>query len=91
MWGYIVKTPIKTPKILQNPSFWTFLTILIILMVTKNSRNTFWAFPLFQGLKKIPYGELQWQKPHQDTQNPPKPQFLDILDHPDHHDSDQVS
>ena len=36
MWGYNEKIPIKTPKILQNPSIWTFLTFLIILIVFKN-------------------------------------------------------
>jgi hypothetical protein len=40
MRGYYGKIPIKTPKILQNPSFWTFLTFLIILMVTKNPGNS---------------------------------------------------
>ena len=40
MCGHIDKIPIKTPKILQNPSFWTFLTFLIILMLSKNPGNT---------------------------------------------------
>ena len=45
MWGYNGEIPIKTPKILQIPSFWTFLTLLIILMVTKIPENTSWVLP----------------------------------------------
>ena len=30
--------------------------------------------------KNISYVGLQCQNPHQDTQNPPNPQFLDIID-----------
>ena len=52
MWGYNVKTTIKTPIILQNPSFWTFLTFLIILMVTKYPRNYSYVLLLSQGFQK---------------------------------------
>ena len=34
---------------------------------------------------------VQWQKPHQDSWNPPKPHFLDIPDIPDHPDGDKKS
>ena len=34
VWGYNGKILIKTSKILQNPSFWPFLTFLIILMAS---------------------------------------------------------
>ena len=37
--------------------------------------------------RKVSYVGLQWQNPHQDTQNPPNPQCLDIIDligHPDY-------
>ena len=40
MFSFNDKNLIKTPKTLQNPSFWTFLTFLIILMVSKNPGNT---------------------------------------------------
>ena len=52
MWGHNVKTTIKTPIILQNPSFWTFLTFLIILMVTKYPRNYFYVLLWSQGFQK---------------------------------------
>ena len=52
MYGYNDKMPIKTPKILQNPSFWTFLTFLIILMVTKYPRNYFYVLLWSQGFQK---------------------------------------
>ena len=34
VWGYNGKILIKTSKILQNPSFWPFLTFLIVLMAS---------------------------------------------------------
>ena len=37
--------PIKIPQILQIPIFWTFWTILIILMATKKPGNTSQALP----------------------------------------------
>ena len=40
MGGFNDKIPINTPEILQNPSFGTFLTFLISLMVSKNPGNT---------------------------------------------------
>ena len=45
MWGYNNKIPIKTSKILENASLWTFLTFLIILVVSKKSGNTSWVLP----------------------------------------------
>ena len=52
MLGYNDKINIKTPKILQKPSFWTFLTFLIILMVTKYPRNYFYVLLWSQGFQK---------------------------------------
>ena len=41
MLGYNDKIHIKISKIFQNPSFWTFFTFLIILMVFINPGNNF--------------------------------------------------
>ena len=51
MWGYNGKIYIKTPKILQIPSFWILLTFLIILMVTKIPEKTSWVLPWSQGFQ----------------------------------------
>ena len=52
MWGYNAKIPIKTAKILQNPMFWTFLTFLIFLMVTKSPVHPSRVLPTSQGFQK---------------------------------------
>ena len=48
-WVFI---PIKTPKINQNPSWRTFLSFLIILVVTKRSRWTSCPLARSQGFQK---------------------------------------
>ena len=41
--------------------------------------------------KRVSNVGLQYQNLHQDTQNHPKPQFMDILDLPDYPDGDKKS
>ena len=52
MLGYNDKIPIKTAKILQNPIFWTLLTFLIFLMVTKSPVHPSRVLPMSQGFEK---------------------------------------
>ena len=52
MWGCNDKIPIKTPKILQNPMFWTFLTFLILLMVTLSQIHPSKVLKMSHGFQK---------------------------------------
>ena len=52
MWGSNDKIPIKTPKILQNSMFWTFLTFLIFLVVTKRHVHPSRVLTMSQGFQK---------------------------------------
>ena len=54
--------------------------------------QVFWGFLVtIRIIKNVSYVGVQWQKPHQDTQNPQKSQFLDIPELPDILDGDQIS
>ena len=48
----MTETPLRHPKIFQNPSMWTFVILIIILMVIKNPGNYSWVFPWSQGFQK---------------------------------------
>ena len=52
MWPSKDKIPLKTPKILQNPIFWTLLTFLIFLMVTICCVHHSRVLTLSQGFQK---------------------------------------
>ena len=90
MWGYNAKIPIKTAKILQNPMFWTFLTFLIFLMVTKNLGKSSKVIPRSQGFQKGIICESTMTKSpskHREfSQN-----IFDFLDPSDHFDVDQTT
>ena len=67
---YIIRGA-KTLKILPNPSFWTFFTFLIILMLGKNPGNVFWVLPESQRLKKVLiYGSAMIKSPLRYTKSP---------------------
>ena len=70
--GTMTKKPIKTPKILKNPNFWTFLSFLIFLMVTKYLRSPFYTFAMSQESQKCIICGVSMKNPHQGTQHPPK-------------------
>ena len=50
--GMLTKKTIMTPNILQNNRFWTFLTSLIIVMVTRIHENSCSALSTAQRLQK---------------------------------------
>ena len=50
--GTMTKCPSRHSKSSKTPVFWTFLTFLIILMVTKNPRITSRVLPWCQGFQK---------------------------------------
>ena len=70
MWGYNDKIHIKTTKIFQNPNFWTLLTFLIFLVVTKHRVQPSRVLTMSQGFQKgiICGGTMpKYESPHKGT------------------------
>ena len=89
--GIMTESPSRHPKSSKNPVFghswpsWSsYWRPKVLETVPKYSHSP-------KVYKKISYVGEQWQNTHQDTQNPPKPQFLDIPDPPDHPNGNQKS
>ena len=78
-WGKL-----KTPNFLQNSILRTFLTFLIILMVSTTKIYAPSTLPGPEDSKKVSYVRLGWKKNHQDAQFPQKLHFEDFHGLPDH-------